>query len=176
MSYIILKSREWMTILCCVNASGQSIPGFYLFKGKRQLQNYILKCEQGACMTAQQHACVTKEYFLNWLHHFKRSVLGGVSPNNIHFLIFDGHGNHVALPTIQEERMLGIDLLTLLAHTSHKLQPLDVSVFSPFKTYFKSERAAWIARFPNVEIRREGLAEIGSKSLAKALTIPNIVA
>ncbi|XP_059075053.1 MFS-type transporter clz9-like [Cryptomeria japonica] len=124
-SYIVPKSREWITILCCVNASGQRIIGFYMFKGKRQLQNYIAKCELGACMAAQQHAWMTKELFMNWLHHFERFVPRGVSPTNRCLLIFDSHNNHVALPTIQEARMLGINLPTLPAHTSHKFQPLD---------------------------------------------------
>jgi len=44
------KSREWITILCCVNAIGTSIPRFYLFKAKNRLQNYIQNCELGACM------------------------------------------------------------------------------------------------------------------------------
>ncbi|XP_059066465.1 MFS-type transporter clz9-like [Cryptomeria japonica] len=119
---------------------------------------------------------MTEELFMSWLHHFKRSVSRGVSPTNTCLLIFNEHGSHVALPTIQEARMLGIDLLTLPAHGSHKLQALDVSVFSPFKTYFKSKRVAWIARFPNIEIRRAELAELSSKSLAKALIVSNIVA
>ncbi|XP_059078002.1 uncharacterized protein LOC131876582 [Cryptomeria japonica] len=138
-SYILSKSHEWITIVCCVNASRQSIPGFYMIKGKRLLHNYIAECEPGACMAVQQHAWMTKELFMNWLHHFKRSVLGGVSPTNRCLFIFDDHDSHVALPTIQEARMLGIDLLTLPAHTSHKLQPLNVSVFSPFKTSNRKE-------------------------------------
>ncbi|XP_059068688.1 MFS-type transporter clz9-like [Cryptomeria japonica] len=157
-SHILLKSHEWITIICCVNASRQSIPVFYLFKGKRQIQIHIAKCELGACMATQQHAWMTNELFMSWLQHFKHSIPGGVSPTKRCLLIFDDHDNHVALPTIEEARMLGIDLLTLPAHTSHKLQPLDVSVFSPFKTYFKSERATWIARFPNLEIGRAELA------------------
>ena len=32
---IILDSREWITVLSCVNAAGQSIPNFYIFKGVR---------------------------------------------------------------------------------------------------------------------------------------------
>ena len=61
---IFPKSREWITILCCVNAIGASIPGFYLFKGKNQLKNYIQNCEPGACMAAHPHAWMTKELFL----------------------------------------------------------------------------------------------------------------
>jgi hypothetical protein len=31
-------------------------------------------------------------------------------------------------------------MVTLLYHTSHALQPLDVNCFKPFKTTFKKER------------------------------------
>ncbi|KAH9292343.1 hypothetical protein KI387_042469 [Taxus chinensis] len=174
--HIMSKSREWITVLCCVNAAGQSIPGFYLFKAKRQLKNYIAGCEPGACMAAQPHAWMTKELFLNWLHHFARSVPGGVSPTNRHLLIFDGHGSHVAFGTIQEARNLGIDLVTLPAHTSHKLQPLDVSVFSPFKNYFKSMRSKWMAKNSGLEIRRTELATLSSQAFQLALTPKNIKA
>ncbi|XP_057842521.2 uncharacterized protein LOC131051937 [Cryptomeria japonica] len=119
--HILSKGREWITILCCLSAASHSIPGFYLFKAKRQLKNYIANYEPGACMAAQPYAWMMKELFLNWLYHFARSVLGGVSCTNRHLLIFDGHRSHVALTTIQEAKSLGIDLLTLPAHTSHKL-------------------------------------------------------
>lgn len=88
-------------------------------------------------MAIEEHAWMTKELFLNWFEHFAHSVSGGVSPSRRALLIFDGHDNHVAFKTIEEERQIGIDLVTLLAHTSHKLKPLDVSISSPFKNYFK---------------------------------------
>lgn len=89
-SYILPKSRKWITILVCVNAIGQSIPSFYMFKGKKKLTNYISGYKSGACMATQPHAWMTKELFLSCLHHFVRSVPGGISPINRHLLIFDG--------------------------------------------------------------------------------------
>jgi len=126
---ILPKSREWITILCCVNEIGTSIPGFYLFKGKNQLKNYIQNCEPGACMATHPHAWMTKELFLSWPFHFAASVPSGISPNNRHLLILDGHGSHMVVQTIEEANNLGIDLLTLPTHTTHRLKPLDVSVF-----------------------------------------------
>ena len=90
-------------------------------------------------MVAHPHAWMTIELFWNWLCHFVASILGGVSPKNKHLLVLDGYGSHIVVQTIEEENKLGIDLLTLLAHTTHRLQPLDVSVFGPFKTYFRLE-------------------------------------
>ena len=64
---------------------------------------------------------MTKELFLNWIFHFSTSVPGGVFLENIHLLILDGHGSHMAVQTIEEANKLGIDLLTLPAHTTHRL-------------------------------------------------------
>ncbi|KAH9310328.1 hypothetical protein KI387_044733, partial [Taxus chinensis] len=107
---------------------------------------------------------------MKWLHHFAASIPNGVSPTNRHLLIFYGHGSHVALGTIQEARSLRIDLLTLPAHTSNRLQPLDV----PFKSYFKEERRKWITEKHRIDIKRAELAELGSKAFKKALTSENI--
>jgi hypothetical protein len=37
----IPKSREWLTINYVVNATGTTMPGFYIFRGKRICDNYI---------------------------------------------------------------------------------------------------------------------------------------
>lgn len=115
-----------------------------------------------------------KEIFFDWLEHFRVLVPGGVSPTNRHLLIFDDHGSHVALSIIQEARRLGIDLLTLPSHTSHVIQPLDVSVFEPFKAYSKSKWAEFVTRFPNIDIIREKLVELGNKAMIRAMNPSNI--
>jgi hypothetical protein len=38
---------------------------------------------------------------------------------------------------------VGLHLVTLPSHTSHALQPLDVSVFGPFKCAFWIYRDIW---------------------------------
>ncbi|KAH9292571.1 hypothetical protein KI387_042243, partial [Taxus chinensis] len=83
---------------------------------------------------------------------------------------------HVALQTVEEANKLGIDLITLPSHTSHKLQPLDISVFSPFKTYFRAERSKWMTENRYAEVKRFELAELASRALQKALTPSNIIA
>ena len=35
---ILPKRREWITIMCCVNAINALVPDFYLFKRKSQLK------------------------------------------------------------------------------------------------------------------------------------------
>jgi hypothetical protein len=74
------------------------------------------------------------------LSFFKRLVPGGISPSNRHLLTLDGYGSHVILEAIEHAQQFGLDMITLPSHTSHALQPLDVSYFKPFKIAFKKKK------------------------------------
>jgi hypothetical protein len=97
---------------------------------------------RGATMSMQPWAWMTSYLFSAWISHFIECVqrMGGISTENMHLLILNGHYSHVTLDVVQEARAAGLDLLTLPSHTSHALQPLDVSVFKPFKTFFREYR------------------------------------
>jgi hypothetical protein len=43
-------------MLTCINAAGESIPNFYIFRGKRFRRNYIQFCEEGATMAMSSKA------------------------------------------------------------------------------------------------------------------------
>ena len=51
-------------------------------------------------------------------------------------LVLDGYGSQVTINVIEYARSNEILLLCLPSHTFHILQPLDVGVFKPFKTFF----------------------------------------
>ena len=84
-----------------INKVGESIPRFYLLKGKSRFRNYIKDCEVGACMYAQQNALMTKELIVNCLCHFVASIRGGVSHEDRHLLIFDGHGSDIYIQIVE---------------------------------------------------------------------------
>ena len=102
----------------------------------------------GSTMSMQPLVWMTGYLFSVWILNLIESVQsrGGISKKNMHLLILDGHSSHVTLDVVQEARALGLDLLTLPSHTSHVLKPLDVSVFMPFKTFFKEYRDFWTSR------------------------------
>ena len=71
---------------------------------------------------------------------------------------------------------VGLDLVILLSHTSHRLQPLDVSVIAPFKRGFKRYRDAWVLHNRGRGAGKQVLAMWVSGGLHKALTPENIKA
>jgi hypothetical protein len=137
---IVRDQREWLYVLVCINTAGSAIPSFYIFRGKRFGKNYIERCEAGAIMAMQPRAWMISYLFGAWVSRFIELVqeAGSISPDHRHLLILDGHISHVSIEVVLEERRVGLDLLTLLVHTSHALQPLDVSVFKPFQTILSS--------------------------------------
>ena len=54
-------------------------------------------------------------------------------------LVLDGYGSHVQFKTLQIFRKNRLVVVALPAHTCHVLQPLDVSVFSSYKSFLQRE-------------------------------------
>jgi hypothetical protein len=173
---VMPDQREWLSVLACMNAAGNVIPNFYIFKGKRFRRNFIEKCEVGATMAMQPRAWMTGILFSKWLSHFIEAVKhrGGISATCRHLLILDGHNSHVTLDAVRQAKEVGLDMITLPSHTSHALQPLDVSIFKPFKTAFRMYRDVWSMSHKGQPATKEILAQWVSLSLRKAMTERNI--
>ena len=100
----------------------------------------------------------------------------GVSPERWHLLIIDGHNSHVTVDVVMKAMEVGLDLVTLPSHTSHRLQPLDVAVFAPYKKAFRKYRDAWVVKHPRQSAGKKILALWVSLGLQRALTVSNICA
>ena len=129
-------------------------------------------------MAMQPEAWMTQFLFSNWITHFVNclSTKGGISRERRHLLVVDGHNSHVTLDVVMKAMDVGLDLLTLPSHTTHRLQPLDVSIFAPFKKYFRCYRDAWVMKNRGRAACKEILAMWISLGLQRALTSSNIQA
>jgi hypothetical protein len=165
-----------MSILTCINAIGQCIPSFYIFRGKRFLRNYIKNCTDGAAMAMQPKVWMTGFLFYCWIDHFLKHIgeKWGISQKNRHLLVLDGHNSHVTVEVVQKAKATGLDLVILPSHTSHALQPLDVSVYKLFKTAFRLIRDRNILRKPRQRVTKEELAGWVAQVLKKAMQPQNI--
>ncbi|KAI9550689.1 hypothetical protein GHT06_006128 [Daphnia sinensis] len=64
----------------------------------------------------------------------------------------DNHSNHIEFPVVKYAKDNGIILLTFPPHCSHKLQPLDVAVFFPFKRSLRHCHNEWLQAHPGQRI------------------------
>lgn len=65
--------------------------------------------------------------------------------------------------------------MPLSPHTSNRLQPLDVSVFAPFKTYLATEMDHWLTNHPDSRITEYDMTPIIKSALIKSFTPVNIM-
>jgi hypothetical protein len=82
-----------------------------------------------------------------------------ISTENRHVLVLDDLGSHVILRVVYKAAKAWLDVIFLPSHTSYALQPLDVSIFSPFKCAFCRYKDAWIARNKRSRPQKEDLVQ-----------------
>jgi len=84
---------------CVVNVIRDCLLGFYIFKGGRIRDDYIILCKANTCMAMQTKALMT--FFLfKFFCQFSKSQFLVRFFNPRHLLILNGHGSHVTLEAI----------------------------------------------------------------------------
>ncbi|CAH2045185.1 unnamed protein product, partial [Iphiclides podalirius] len=84
---------------------------------------------EGSIVRLSKNGWINSEKFLEWMHHFEAHI----PPARPVLLIMDSHSTHVSQDVIDFATKNGIHLFTFPSHTSHLLQPLDVSVYKSLK-------------------------------------------
>lgn len=163
-----VERGENVTVLACMNAAGQYIPPFILFKGVRKRDDFMIGMPSGAEVTMTEKGWVTEVAFKQWIHHFNRYRTQGKV-----ILILDGHATHTSLEVVDLCESLGIELVLMPPHTSHALQPLDVSFFKPLKAYYNQHATAWLHSHPQKAISKVGFGGILKQAWNQAATVGN---
>ena len=94
-----------------------------------------------------------------------------------HLLLLDGHASHISYNVVNKAATYGIDIWLLPSHTTHRMQPLDVSIFKSFKCNFISIKERFInanATWANESFDKTYLVELASNALKEAHTVSNI--
>jgi hypothetical protein len=74
--------------------------------------------------------------------------------------ILHSHESHFSMPAINLAKENIIFSLTLLHHTSHKLKPLNCTVFSPYRASYNACFNNWMSTNPDKNITIYGVADI----------------
>jgi hypothetical protein len=67
-------------------------------------------------------------------------------------------------------------MLSFPPHTSHRLQPLDLSVYGPLKHYVNGAIGAWLKNHPGQTMTFRHIPGIVKEALPSAITPRNIMA
>ena len=136
------EKGQTMTVICAVNAAGSYVPPMLIFKRKRMVNRLLSGSPPGTIGGTSANGWIDNELFVKWLGHFITHV--NASKENRIILIVDGHSTHKSIQAIELARDNGVTLICLPPHKTHKIQPLDRTIYGPLKTNYNKECEKWM--------------------------------
>ena len=133
-------NREFISLLACISADGTALPPALIYKGDSLylqdtwLEDWVPAHKAHFAISPNGWSC--NALGLNWLETVFDRYTRQKAGNRRRMLLVDGHSSHVNMAFINACDRLRILLMILPPHATHRLQPLDVSLFSPLATYY----------------------------------------
>ncbi|EAQ88366.1 hypothetical protein CHGG_04985 [Chaetomium globosum CBS 148.51] len=128
-------NREWTTVIECINATGWSVDPMIIFEGKVHISSWYDSSALPKTwrIGVSDNGWTTDELTFAWLREVFEPQTRNRTVDRYRLLILDGHGSH-STPAFEkfctEHRIL---TECMPSHSSHYLQPLDVSCFAVLK-------------------------------------------
>lgn len=161
-----------VTVCCAISAIGTAVPPVFVFPRVRVTEQMKVGAPPGSLCLTHSSGWMTGDNFELYLKHFIKFTR--CSTENRVLIVLDNHESHITPKGLQICKENGISLVTLPPHTSHRLQPLDRTVFKPFKTYYNVAADDFMHANPGVPINIYHIPGLVGKSFGKSFTPENI--
>lgn len=164
-----------VTMIACINAVGNSIPPMFIFPRVHFKETIMMHgAPSGAKGTAIPSGWINSDIFLEWMKHFINHAKPSLDDKKL--LILDNHETHLTYEAVSLAKEKGTVMLTMPPHTSHKFQPLDRTVFGPYKRYYNTAAEEWMLSHPATPLTIYNVAELAGKAYPLAFNPKNIQA
>lgn len=166
-------NRTNVTAIECISADGKYLNPMIIWPAATHRANWTTHSTPGWYFATSEKGSTDSYISLQWLKLIFDPETKEVAGKNPRVLVNDGFGTHETLEVLQFCFENNIILCRLPSHTSHKLQPCDVSVFGPLKTAYRAgvER---LDRGGVGAIGKEHFTHIYSPARDKVFTARNI--
>ncbi|KAK4073597.1 hypothetical protein Purlil1_12985 [Purpureocillium lilacinum] len=166
-------SRVWTSFIECVSATGAFLPPLVIFKGKSVQQQWFpddLSLFSDWQFTATKNGWTSDQTAVEWLEKVFIPRTQPADPSERRLLVLDGHGSHETV----EFMYLCYQHKILPPHTSHVLKPLDLSVFSPLKHYYRKQVGFLSLLTDSSPVGKQNFLSCYQRARELALTASNI--
>ena len=167
--------REHITANVCCSASGLVLPPMIIFERCFPSGHYS-KCGPDSCLYGKSpNGYMDGDLFKSW---FTTIFLPHTAHLRPAVLILDGHGSYLTIDVIDLAREHNVILYCLPPHTTHLLQPLDVSVVKSLKAYFTKlcgqVKLLTLGTAKVINVNRTNFTAIFREAFEKSMSIPSI--
>ncbi|XP_018400852.1 PREDICTED: uncharacterized protein LOC108778227 [Cyphomyrmex costatus] len=159
-----------VTLALAVNVAGQSIHPFFIFPKKNMQSSWMVKASPGTVGVANESGWMDSKTFVKYLGHFIKHAHASKSSPTL--LLLDSHTSHLSIEVIDMAIDAGITMLSFPPHCTHRMQPLDVTIFGPFKTMFSRQCQNWMKSHSSLQFYH--IVTIAEQCLDACATRKNI--
>ena len=137
-------SHEFISLLAAICADGTALaPALIYQRDTYDLQDTWLEdydhSSEEAYFAVSKKGWINEDLGLSWLSELFEPATRLKAGYAKRLLIVDGHSSHVNMKFINYCDQHGILLGILPPHSTHRLQPLDVAIFSPLTTAYSGQ-------------------------------------
>ena len=161
-------------VVGAISADGNASSPLFIFPGKRY-KNCVLNGESNRAIgTCNESGLINESVFLEFIDHIiKYSACTVQEPI---LIILYNHYSYCSSSVVEKAKDSGIASLTLSPHTSHKLQPLNVSVLGPLKVFHGNAVDEWLRSHPGKMVSLYDISKIVTTALNLGFSRHNVVA
>lgn len=163
-----------VTLAFAANALGNVIPPMFVFPRIRYQEHFIRDGPMGSIGTGNPSGWMQDETFILFLKHFQKHTNASLLHKVL--LVLDNHSSHIHINSLDFCKENGIVLLSFPPHCTHKLQPLDRSVYGPFKKAINTACEAWMRNHAGKTMSIYDIPSIINTAMPLAFTQANIQA
>lgn len=163
-----------VTLAACISAGGTTIPPFFVFPRIKYKDYFVQGAPPGSNGDANKSGWMMESNFIKFVKHFIHFTR--CSKERRVLLLLDNHNSHLSIEALDLLKENGVVVLSFPPHCSHKLQPLDRSVFGPLKKYVNSACDSWMTNNPGQTMTIYHIPSIVNIAFPLAMTPSNITA
>lgn len=162
--------KENLTALLTTNAAGFVAPPMIVFPYERLPVLIVNSVPNGWGIGRSETGWMNAKTFFEYITNvFNPWLIDHNIPKPVLFFL-DGHRSHMTLHLANFCKDNGIEIIALYPNSTHLIQPMDVAVFRPLKTYWKYQTSQWKIDNPGRRFKKEDFApnlDIAVKKITK---------
>lgn len=172
----VIGRQEWITAIECICANGTVLPPLVIFKAQHTNSHWIPTFTPSDWrFSTSNSGWTSNSHAFEWVSTVFHEVTRSENLTQRRLLIMDGHASHITASFLSFCVQHLIDVVILPPHTSHVLQPLDVSCFAPLKRAL-AKHADALSRLDTGRTTRAQWVEMYQLARQEAFTAKTIAA
>lgn len=162
-----------VTVELAASAAGNTIPPMFVFPRLKYKDLFLRDGPPESVGAGNSSGWMTATEFLTYMDHFIKFTKP--TPEEPVLLLLDNHSSHIDINVVEKAKANSIIMLSFPPHCTHMLQPLDVGINGPFKTYCAKAQDNWLRNNPGKTLSIYEIPGIVKTAWPLAATPTNIM-